>query len=63
MSGLFSSPKMPKDTTVADLEKKKKMAEAEARNKFLTDQKTRSKYGRQSTVLAQDEEQTTTLGG
>ena len=64
MSGLFGGgPKVPKDTTAADAAAAKKQSQAETTKTFLTNQRKRSQFGRQSTVLAEDEEKTTVLGG
>lgn len=62
MGALFSKPKMPKDTASEELAKRKK-EEAAAKQKFLQGQSQRSNLGRQSTVLAQDNQDTTLLGG
>ena len=63
MSGLFGGPKLPKDTSVQDLEAKRKKADAAAKDRFLTGQQKKAKFGRGSTVLSQDSEQETTLLG
>lgn len=63
MSGLFSSPKVPKDTSIQDLEAQRKKAAKEARDKLLTSQRNQSQYGRQSTILTPDNNESTLLGG
>ncbi len=59
----MSAPKLPRDTSFEDAERRRKQGERDIRDRFLSGQKTRARSGRQSTILAEDEAETTVLGG
>jgi hypothetical protein len=62
MGGMFSKPKAPKAAANPNSAAAKRQQEREASAALIADQRKRSKYGRQSTILGGEDEKPTALG-